>query len=253
MHHVLFGVALARPAVEAEVEDRQVPLTNRQLHYPPRRRLSPRKPLSHLRVALKFAPDALYGDEPELGMVKGVFERDRPMRLLNHSKRCVSNRPHPSGQLTDIGHRGAKTHEAYARRGEDDALLPHGTALRIVQIVYLVKYHIINIVQPPRIFKYQVTEYFRSHYKELRVLVDSHIPRLNAHGLVAEAPTEVAVFLVRQRLDGRCVHGALTLLNGLLDRILGDKRLPTTGRGGDYQRFTVVNGLDRGYLKRVEF
>ena len=69
---------------------------------------------------------------------------------------------------------------------------------------------------------------------------------------VAVRPHEVAVLLVRQRLQRRRVEGLRALRERARDRVLGDERLARPGRRRDEHGPALVERVERARLERVQ-
>ena len=71
--------------------------------------------------------------------------------------------------------------------------------------------------------------------------------------VVAVDRDEVAVLLVRQRLDRRRVERPPPVAERRLDPVLGHDRLAAAGRCRDDHVLTGVERVDRSVLERIEF
>ena len=63
---------------------------------------------------------------------------------------------------------------------------------------------------------------------------------------------QVAVFLVRERLDRRGVEDPADAAKGVIDAELGDDRLPASGWCGHHHRVAGEQGADRVLLEQVQ-
>ena len=229
----MFRVALARPPVETEIKHRYLPLPQHQIDDLTRRRLVLQKLFPLVRIAAVLAPDSLERDHAEFGVIECMAQRHGPVRLFDYRKRRLAHRPHPRGSSRMLGTVALRHMNRICVRRQDDALLPDRAAFRIVKIMDLVENRVVHIAKPRRVFEDEVPENFGGHDEQPGVRIDGDVAGLDADHLVAEPFAEIAVFLVRERLDRSGIDYPLAQRHGNVDGIFGDERLAAAGRRGD--------------------
>ena len=141
------------------------------------------------------------------------------------------------------GHRGGQV---------DQDLLPHRAAVRILQVVHLVHDDALQAAQGVAALVQHVAQDLGGHHHDGGLAVDRVVAGQQPDALAAVGRHEVAVLLVRQRLERRGVEAFPPAVQRALDRELGHHRLAGAGRRGDQHRMTGVQRLDRVDLERIE-
>ncbi len=157
----------------------------------------------------------------------------------------------PVGELLGVGHRGGQAHEVDVGRRVDDHLLPDGAAVSVLQEVDLVQHDVPQAPQRGGLGVDHVAQHFGGHHDDGRVTVDGVVAREEPHPLRAVPPHQIAVLLVRQRLEGRRVEGLLSRGERAIHRVLGDDGLARSCGGRDQHRAAFVDGIHRLDLEGV--
>ena len=137
-------------------------------------------------------------------------------------------------------------------RQVDDHLLPHRPAIGVLQEVHLVEDHEAEVGQRRRPGVDHVAQHLGRHHDGRRVAVDGVVAGQQPDLADAVAGGEVAVLLVRQRLERRGVERPQPAPAHRLDAVLGDDRLAAPGRRGDDDVPAGVDGVERLDLEAVE-
>ena len=190
---------------------------------------------------------------PGLGVLDQVpvVEGDGPL-VLHHHRRGATDGADPVGQLLGIRHRCRQTHEADGGGEVDDDLLPHRTAVRVLEVVDLVEHHPLEALQRRGPAVDHVAQHLGGHHDDLGVAVDRRVAGEQPDPVGPVEADEVVVLLVRQGLDRRRVEGPAAGGQGHRHRVLGHHRLPRPGGRADEHRTTGVDGLDGLELEAVE-
>jgi hypothetical protein len=180
-----------------------------------------------------------------------VVQLDRPPLLDDR----LGGAPHgrdPLGQLGRVRHGGRKADQADRPRGVDDDLLPHRAPVGVLQVVDLVEDDVAQVVQGARPCIDHVAEHLGRHHHDGCVTVDGVVAGEQPDPIGAESAQEVAVLLVRQRLDRGGVERLGPRGQRHVDRVLGHERLACAGRRGHQHRLVPVDGVERHDLELVE-
>ena len=180
-----------------------------------------------------------------------VDELDRPL-VLHHRRHRPADRADPAGELVGVRDRGGQADEPDVVGCVDDHLLPHRTAVRVLEVVDLVEHDPREGVEGPGAGVDHVAEDLGGHHHDRRVTVDGVVPGQEADVRGAVAPDQVEELLVRQGLDRRGVERPLARRQRQLDGPLGHHGLARPGGRGDEDRSAVVDRRDRLDLEAVE-
>ena len=180
-----------------------------------------------------------------------VLEFDGTL-VLDDRRGRAPDRLDPLPQLTGVRHRRRQADEPHVGREADDDLLPDRAPVGVLQVVHLVEDHHVQVVEGGRPRIEHVAEHLGGHHHNGRVAVDCGVTGEQSHPLGAQPGDEIAVLLVRERLDGRGVEGLATGVEGDVDRRIGDDRLARTRRCSDQDGAAGVELGDRLELETVE-
>ncbi|OQA08373.1 MAG: hypothetical protein BWY66_01018 [bacterium ADurb.Bin374] len=207
-------------------------------------------------VGLAVLPDTLVQlleRQKRFFIVKSIRKRNRPLVVGDDRDLVVEHRFDPVCELRVVGNRRRQGQEPDRLRREDDRFLPDGAALDVAEIMYLIEYDVCHVGDRGGVLDGHVPIDLGGHDEGLGVAVDDDVAGEDAD-LVAVQPRKVAVFLVRERLDGRRVDDAPVGLENLLDEILGDEGLAGAGRRRKHERvavFDLGDGLDLEIVEDV--
>ena len=109
-----------------------------------------------------------------------------------------------------------------------------------------------EVVEALRAAVDHVAQHLGGHHDDRRVTVDRVVAGQQPDLDLAVELDEVAVLLVRQRLDRRRVERPRATSSGELDAVLGDDRLAAPGRCRDDDVPPVVEGVERLELEPIE-
>ena len=180
-----------------------------------------------------------------------VVEVDGPAQL-DDGRRRAAHRLDPRRQLGRVADRRRQAHQLHVAREVDDHLLPHRPAVGVLQEVDLVEHDEAEVVERAGSGVDHVAQHLGRHHDDRCVAVDGVVARQQPDVAGAVARRQVAVLLVRQRLQRGGVERAAAGLPRGLDAVLGDDRLAAPGRRGDDDVVAGVEGVDRLELEVVE-
>ena len=172
--------------------------------------------------------------------------------LLDHGIGRSAHGPDPLGQLPRVADGRRQADELHVPRQVDDDLLPHRTAIRVLEEVHLVEDHDAESVEALLASVDHVAQHLGRHHDDRRVTVDRVVAGEQPDLRLAVELDEVAVLLVRKRLDRCRVERPRATSSGELDAVLGDDRLAAAGRCGDDDVAAVVERVERLELEAVE-
>ena len=140
--------------------------------------------------------------------VDEIVERQRhgPLGVGDEADRAVGAAD-PGRDLVGVGDRRREADELDVLRAEDDRLFPGRAALRIGQIVNLVEDDGVDVVEIPRRLQEHVAQDLGGHDDDAGIPVLGDIAGEESD-LVAVDRAQIAIFLVRERLDRRGVDDA---------------------------------------------
>ncbi len=147
----------------------------------------------------------------------------------------------PVGQFRDVAHRCRQRDQANVMRQVNDHLLPDRPAIGVLQEVHLVDHDRSEVAQVAAGVDH-VPQHLGRHDDDRRVAVDRVVTGQEPHGIVAMDLDEVAVLLVRKRLDRRGVERAPAVDAVRRDAVLRDDRLSAPRRRSDHD---VAPGIER--------
>ena len=163
-----------------------------------------------------------------------------------------AHRLDPGGDLLGVRHRRREAHEGHLGREVDDDLLPHRPAVAVLQVVHLVEHDVLQAVEGGRRRVDHVAQHLRGHHHDRCVAVHRVVTGEQAHGARSVAAREIAVLLVRQRLQRRGVEDLPARGERALDRVLRDQRLARARRRCHQHAVAGVEGVERALLELVE-
>ena len=134
----------------------------------------------------------------------------------------------------------------------DDDLLPHGTPVGVLEEVHLVEHDQSEVVERPRTPVDHVAEHLGRHHDDRGVAVDRVVPGEQTDGVLAVDGDQVAVLLVRQRLDRRGVERSMPGGASHGDAVLGHHGLAAPGRRGDDDVLAAIERVERLGLEPVD-
>ncbi len=210
----------------------------------------PRTPGS-LELALAHALDHLQVERPAPRRVQPVVQGNGTPGGLDHLHVLSADLGEPRAELLHVRDRRRKADEADVLRREDQALLPHRSALEVVHVVDLVEHDVLDFGQVLGVLEDRVAQDLRGHDQDPRGRMDRDVPGHDPdvdRRIVAEVP----VLLVAQRLDRRRVDAAPALQDRVRDRVLGDERLPRPRGRADEHVAPAADRVDRSDLEGVE-
>ena len=128
-----------------------------------------------------------------------VLQRDGPLLLDDHS-RGTAERPDPLAELLRVADGRGQTHDGDAEREMDEDLLPHGAAVRVLQVMDLVHHDERQALEGVAPLVEHVPEDLGGHHHHRRLGVDRVVAGEQADPSRAVPGHEVPELLVRQRL-----------------------------------------------------
>ena len=158
----------------------------------------------------------------------------------------------PGAELLGVAHGRGQGDHLHPVRELDEDLLPHRAAEAVGEVVDLVHDDEREPVEGARAGVDHVPQDLGRHDDDRCLAVDRGVTGEEADVPGAVAGEQVAVLLVRQRLDGRGVERLLPAGEGEVDCELPDDGLPRTGRRGDQHPAAGLQGLAGLDLETVE-
>ena len=171
------------------------------------------------------------------------MQADRSAQLDDRGGR-TAHRLDPRRQLGRVADRGRQAHQPDVLGEVDDDLLPHRTAVGVLEEVDLVEHDQAEVVERGRPGVDHVAQHLGGHHHDRRLAVDGVVAGQQADATVAVALAQVAELLVRQRLQRGRVEGPPAGPPRRLDAVLGDDRLAAAGRRGHDDVMPGVEGID---------
>lgn len=167
-------------------------------------------------------------NDPVARVKKSVPELYWTLNLSDDPALFITNLFDPRRDLLRIGD-GSREHEQCGRaRGQDNALFPHRSALRIGDVVHLVKYD--HTVAARASIQLVSIDLGRSD-DHVRVSLDLSITSQEPHGKFrAKDLLKLGVFRVRKRLERRCVHNVVAAPERVSHALNCDVGLTRTSR-----------------------
>jgi hypothetical protein len=158
----------------------------------------------------------------------------------------------PVGQLLGVRHGGRQAHQPHLGRQVDDDLLPHRAPVGVLEVVHLVEDDVLQPPQGRRRGVDHVAQDLGGHHHRGGLAVDGVVAGEQPDVGGAVASDQVAVLLVRQRLDGRRVEGLAAGGEGVGHGVLRNHCLARPGGGRHQHRRAGVEGGDGPPLKVVQ-
>ncbi len=134
----------------------------------------------------------------------------------------------------------------------DDDLLPHGTPVGVLEEVHLVEHDQSEVVQRPRAPVDHVAEDLGRHHDDRCVSVDRVVAGEQSDGVVAVDVDQIAVLLVRQRLDRCGVERAMPGGTCHGDAVFGHHGLAAPGRSSNDDVVAAIERVERIGLEAVD-
>ena len=180
-----------------------------------------------------------------------VLQLDRALPLDDRRGRTAHGRD-PLGQLRHVAHRRRQAHEADGLRQVDDHLLPNRAPVRVLEEVHLVEHDESEVVQRPRPPVDHVAEDLGRHHDDRGVAIDRVVAGEQPDGVLAVDGGQIAVLLVRQRLDRRGVERSMAGGPSHGDAVFGDHGLTAPGRRRNDDVVTAIERVERVGLEPVD-
>ena len=180
-----------------------------------------------------------------------VDEFDGPA-ILDHRGRRPAHRRDPVGELFRIRDGRRQADEPDIGGQVEDHLLPHGPAIGVLEVVDLVEHDEPQPVERRGLGVDHVAQHFGRHDDDGRVAVHRVVAGQQANAIGAVPPGQIAVLLVRERLDRRGVEDLSPCRQREGDGVLRDDRLTRAGWRGDEHGLTGVERVEGADLKGVE-
>ena len=268
---LLHGV-VAAGAAEEEVDRREQSVALEALDdiAAIRRVRRPRTPVaaSRLRVGGARAMVLVAGETNEIGVHELLIVVDEQVVHLRSGDDVLPQRNGPVLLDDDVGvaahgrepgpeflgiadGRGERCH-GHRLREVDDDLLPHGPAEPVREVVHLVHDDVGEVAERRRAGIEHVAEHLGGHDDNGRLPVDAGVAGEEADVVLAVPCDEIAVLLVRQRLDRGGVEALAARGEGEVDGELPDDRLARAGRSRDEHPASGLEGLAGALLEVVE-
>ena len=178
-------------------------------------------------------------------------ERHRTV-LGDHHLGRSANRLDPGAELLGVADRRRQGHEGDRVGQVDDHLLPDRTTEPVGEVVHLVHDDERQVEQGARAGVEHVAQHLGGHDDHGSLTVDGVVAGEQTDVLLAVALHEVAVLLVRQRLDGRGVEALAPGPERQLDGELADHRLARPGGGGHEHGLALRERLAGAHLEGIE-
>ena len=188
---------------------------------------------------------ASFTDEVQVHELDGAPFLDDRFGLAAH-------RLHPRRDLLGVRDGRRQRDDRDLGRQVDDHLFPHRAAGRVLEVVHLVEDRVAQALEGRRTGVDHVAQHFGRHDHDRRVAVDRVVAGEQADVGRAVDAHEVAVLLIRQRLQRRRVEGLAARLERRRDRVLGDERLARSGGRRDEHRPSGVERVEGAALERIE-
>ena len=180
-----------------------------------------------------------------------VLQRHGPA-FLDHDGRLPAERLDPLAELLGVRDGRRQADDRGREREVDQHLLPHGAAVRVLEVVDLVHDHGHQPVEGAAALVEHVAEHLGGHHDHGRLGVDGVVSGQQTDAIRAVSRHQVAVLLVGERLQRRGVERLAAPVERSLDRELRHDGLARTRGGGHQHRPTGVHGVDRRGLEVVE-
>src|SRR6266567_4226569 len=147
---------------------------------------------------------------------------------------------YPVDKFTRIADRGRETDKLNVWRRTNNGLFPHGTTLRITEIVQLIKDEKSDIIKhrcPSHfrvliliaiLFKQHIAIHLGCHNDNRSRTVLDDISGHQPNAVTAVEPAEILILLVRESFERRRIHDTLFVLQGLPDGKFSHKRLTSS-------------------------
>ena len=145
-------------------------------------------------------------------------------------------------ELVGVVHGGGQADEVDLGRREDQHLLPDTAAVGVLNEVHLIEDDRVQARKEIRARQEHVAQHLGGHHHHGGVGAHRGVTGEKADVFLAVGGDELAVLLVRERLERRGVEGLAARPQGPVDAVGGHERLARPGRGGDQDR---VVGVDR--------
>ena len=179
-----------------------------------------------------------------------IGELDRPLPFDDTSGR-TSNRFDPAGELIGVRNGGRQTHQLRMGRQVEHDLFPDRSSKGVLEVVHLVHDDEGEVVEDPPLVEH-VAQDLGGHHDDVGIGVDCIVAREQADPRRADPFAQVAILLVRERLDRGRVERPLAFAQRPVDRMFGNDGLAATGRSGDEDGSSGIEVLDGLQLKAVK-
>ena len=181
-----------------------------------------------------------------------VVELDRPAVLddgVGRRPRTVRIQSANSSALDTVADRQTRS---TLGRGLDDDLLPDRAPVGVLEVVDLVEDHVAQALEAGRPGVDHVAQHLGGHDDDRGVAVDGVVPGQQPDRLRPVAADQLAVLLVRQRLERGGVERLAALGQGPVHGVLRHHRLARPGRRGHHHAAAGVEGVEGLPLEPVQ-
>lgn len=189
-----------------------------------------------------------------VGAIPDQVERLEPhgSAILAHLVARTTHGRDPLGYLVGVAHSRREAHQRHLGGQVDDDLLPHRTAIGVLEEVDLVEHDDPERTQAGTARIDHVAQDLGGHDHDGRVTVDRVVAGQQTDLVGSQPLDEVVVLLVREGLDRGRVERTQAIGPGGVDRVLGHDCLAATGGSGDEHRAPLVEGVEGPELEVVE-
>ncbi len=178
-------------------------------------------------------------------------QRDRPVLGDDHPG-AAADGVQPVAELLGVGHGRGERDQGDGLGEVDDDLLPDRAAEAVGEVVDLVHDHVAEAVEGAGARVEHVAEHLGGHHHHRGVAVDAVVAGEQADLGGAVALDQVAVLLVRQRLDRGGVEALPPAPQGQVDGEFADDGLAGSGGSGDQDALARLQGAAGLQLEVVQ-
>ena len=176
---------------------------------------------------------------------------DGPLALDDH--RCVAaDRAQPCSKFLRIVDGGREADEADLGRRQDEHFFPHAAPVRILYEVDLVEHDGVQPLEQVGTGEEHIAQHLGGHDHDGRPRVQRGVAGEQPDVVLSVGGDELAVFLVRQRLERRRVERLAVGAHGTVHGVVRDERLARAGRRRHQDRVAGVERPHRFELELVE-
>ena len=178
----------------------------------------------------------------QLAVVVEVIVQRHGTLIVAHQPGRPVHLIEPVCHLLGVTHRRRETDQLHVRRAPNEHFLPHDAALLVGQEVDLVDDHVADVAQLVAADHEQVAQDLGGHHQQGCLAVDHCVAGGDAHVRRVVLSHELAILLVRERLDRGRVDELAAGGHGAECREVRDERLAGPRRGCHEHGFALCKG-----------